>query len=460
MRLLLLLGCLALPLLPATKRILYVTHSAGFRHDTLPLSARVMEQVAQETGKLEVISTEDLSWITADRLRDVDVVFFYTSGELPLSVEQKADLLAFVRDGKGFGGAHSATDTLYSWAEYGDLIGGYFDGHPWAQEAAIDVEDPDHPAARHLAPSWRIVEEFYQFREFSRSKVRVLMTLDTRSVDLSRPGVNRTDGDFALAWVREYGRGRVFYTALGHFPETWQDRRFQISLREALLWLARETDAGASPRPSAAPRVRAVTNAASFAPGPPAPGTLVSIFGENLTSGSTAAANTFPLPYKLAGTQVTAGGVVMPLLFVSPGQINAQVPFDARLGPIEVRNPSSGAMEGELAAASPGIFVVTPNPVRRGSVLTIYATGLGAVLPGVDSGAAAPAAPLSETVVRPVVEIGGRGSGVAFSGLAPGFAGLYQVNANIPADLAAGAAMVVIRAAGVESNRVGITVTE
>ncbi|MFN0168718.1 MAG: ThuA domain-containing protein [Bryobacteraceae bacterium] len=460
MRLLLLFGCLALPLLPATKRVLYVTHSAGFRHDSLPLSARVMDQVARETGKLEVVSTEDLSWITADRLRDFDVVFFYTSGELALSAAQKADLLEFVRQGKGFGGAHSATDTLYSWAEYGDLIGGYFDGHPWAQEASIEVEDPDHPAARHLAPSWRIVEEFYQFREFSRGRVRVLMSLDTRSVDLNRPGVNRTDGDFALAWVRDYGRGRVFYTALGHFAETWQDRRFQISLREALLWLARETEADARPRPSAAPAIRSVTNAASFAPGPQAPGTIVSIFGENLTSGSTLAAASFPLPFKLAGTSVAIGGSAAPLLFVSPGQINAQIPFDAKSGSVEVRNPAAGVREGDLAAASPGIFAVALNPVRRGSVLTIYATGLGAVQPPVIPGEAAPAVPLSSTVVRPVVEIGGRSLDAAFSGLAPGFAGLYQVNANVPADLAAGPAFLVVRASGLESNRISITVAE
>ena len=148
-----------------------------------------MEKVAGETGKLEVVSTEDLSILTADRLREFDGVYFYTSGELALTATQKSDLLAFVRDGKGFGGAHSATDTLYSWPEYGEMIGSYFDGHPWVQEAGIDIEDPNHPAARNLAPSWRIVEEFYQFRQFSRDRVRVLMTLDTRTVDLTRPGI-------------------------------------------------------------------------------------------------------------------------------------------------------------------------------------------------------------------------------------------------------------------------------
>src|SRR5216683_3655873 len=137
----------------APKRVLYVTTSAGYRHDSIPTSQQVLRNLG-----LDVVATEDLSLITADNLQNFDAVFFFTSGELQLSDQQKADLLAFVRDGKGFGGVHCATDTLYTWPEYGDLIGAYFNGHPWAQEVSINIEDPDDPAVRALAPSFRIVD--------------------------------------------------------------------------------------------------------------------------------------------------------------------------------------------------------------------------------------------------------------------------------------------------------------
>jgi type 1 glutamine amidotransferase len=220
------------------KRVLYMTHSSGFVHDSIPTSCDVMQQLAIRSGQFDVLCSEDLSLISADNLQNFDIVYFFTSGELELSDQQKADLLAFVSNGKGFGGVHSATDTLYTWPEYGDLIGAYFNGHPWAQEVAINIEDPDDPIVHALAPSFRIVDEIYQFRDFSRDRIHVLMSLDTTSVDLTAPEVMRDDGDFPLAWRREYGQGRVFYTALGHFSETWLDERFQTMLLNALIWLA------------------------------------------------------------------------------------------------------------------------------------------------------------------------------------------------------------------------------
>src|SRR4051794_24188303 len=221
----------------APLRVLYVTHSAGYVHDSIPTSCSTLQSLGTRSGAFEVICSEDLSLISADGLRDFDVLYFFTSGELELSDRQKADMLAFVRDGKGFGGVHSATDTLYTWPEYGDLIGAYFNGHPWYQDVGIRVEDAENPIVKDLAPSFRITDEIYQFREFSRDNVHVLLSLDTGSVDLTAPEVARPDGDFPLAWFREYGLGRVFYTALGHSTDTWLDERFQGMLANALVWL-------------------------------------------------------------------------------------------------------------------------------------------------------------------------------------------------------------------------------
>ena len=150
-----------------TKRILYVTLSAGFKHDSIPASIEALKQIAAQSGKLDVVQTEDVSLLSAAGLRDFDAVMFFTTGELPISDAQKRDLLDFVRSGKGFGGVHSATDTFYQWPEYGNLIGGYFNGHPWTQPVTLDVEDPDNPLVAHLKPSFEIIDEICPSRRLT-----------------------------------------------------------------------------------------------------------------------------------------------------------------------------------------------------------------------------------------------------------------------------------------------------
>ncbi len=449
----------------AARKLLYVTFSGGFVHSSIPLSEQVMRDIGQRSGAFDVTVTQDLSQINADNLRNFDGLFFFTSGELSLSAAQKQAMLDFVRNGKGFGGVHSATDTAYTWPEYGDLVGAYFDGHPWTQVVTIQVEDPDHPAMRALAPSFSILEETYQFRNFSRERVRVLMTLDTSSVSLDVPGINRTDNDFALAWVRSYGSGRVFYSALGHFDETWRDARVQQHLLDGIRWMMGDLPGSAEPRPKpvpAPPRVGAggVVNAASFTPAPNnavAPGSVFSIFGTNLTGGEIRSAPALPLPTTLGGTTVTVNGRAAPLYYASPGQINAQ--FPAELSGITsasiVVTTALGSSPAETAVVAPvsaGVFTLdglgrgpaaalhpdgrvvnATQPARRGEAVQIFATGLGTTSPQVASGTPAPAAPLARTLETPVVMVGGIRAEVLFSGLAPGFAGLNQVNITIPA---------------------------
>src|SRR5215813_9454023 len=220
----------------APKRLLYITLSAGFHHEVVPLSATILKDIGQRNG-FEVTATDDVSVITTEGLKPYSAIAFYTTGELPISDDQKQALINFVKSGKGFLGFHSATDTFYKWPDYGEMIGGYFDGHPWHQAVTVKVEDGRNPATSHLGSSFVVNDEIYQFRNFSRDRVHVLLTLDTASVDLKKNGVHRTDGDFALAWCREYGKGRVFYTALGHEPAVWQDERFQKLVIGALNWV-------------------------------------------------------------------------------------------------------------------------------------------------------------------------------------------------------------------------------
>ena len=157
--------------------------------------------------------------------------FALTTGELPLTDAQKAAVLAFVSGGKGFIGAHSASDTLYDWPEDGMLVGAYFREHPWTQNATVVVEDASHPATAGLDARFNLTEEFYTFRENPRPRVQVLLRLDAASVG--------ADGDFPLAWAHAVGGGRAYYNALGHFAETWRDQRFHRQIAGAIRWTGR-----------------------------------------------------------------------------------------------------------------------------------------------------------------------------------------------------------------------------
>jgi uncharacterized protein len=220
---------------PTNKKVLYITYSAGFRHDVIPLSMELLPQIGRKNG-FDVVATKDLAFLSSVSLPAYDAVVFYTTGELPISDADKANLLAWIKSGKGFIGIHSATDTFYQWPEYGEMIGGYFDGHPWHQEVKVKVEDAQHPATRGLPAVWTLNDEIYQYRNWDRSKRHVLLSLDTSSVDLKKEGVKRTDGDFPLAWTSTYGKGRVFYSALGHRADLWQTPEYQQFLAGGIRW--------------------------------------------------------------------------------------------------------------------------------------------------------------------------------------------------------------------------------
>ncbi|MFN0009053.1 MAG: PVC-type heme-binding CxxCH protein [Planctomycetota bacterium] len=246
---------------PRLPRVLLYTVSAGFEHEVvhrekageLSLVERALVDLGNRTGEFEAVVTRDARDFTPAKLAGIDLVFFYTTGELPLSNDEREALLAFVREGGAFAGSHSATDTFYEVPEYGEMIGAYFDGHPWHQEVRVKVEDRAHASTKHLGDSFAIADEIYQMRApYDRSRLHVLMSLDTGSVDLGVESVHRKDSDFALAWTKEHGKGRVFYTALGHRPEVWKDERFLAHLAGGFRWAMRrpEPESGDARRPT------------------------------------------------------------------------------------------------------------------------------------------------------------------------------------------------------------------
>jgi hypothetical protein len=221
-------------------RLLYFTHSAGYRHDVIPASRDILKQIGAGAG-FEVTASEDVAAVTAENLQRYGAVMFFTTGELPMSNAQQHAFTDYIRTGGGFLGVHSATDTFYQWPEYLKVIGGYFDQHPWHQTVTVEVADRGSPLVAFLGKSFVVTDEIYQIRDFDAGGSHALLRLDPASVDLTQPNVNQHSYGWPLAWTRSYGGGRVFYTALGHEEGVWRDSRFQQMLRNAALWALRRS---------------------------------------------------------------------------------------------------------------------------------------------------------------------------------------------------------------------------
>lgn len=243
---------------PKPKKLLAIGEVKGFEHDSVSHALATIERLGRESGLYDTYIRTDTELITKQKLEKnaknldyFDAVFFYTTGELDMNDRQKKDLLAFVHDdGKGFIGGHSAIDTFYTWPAYGEMTGGYFDQHPWGVfEAPVIVEDPNFPAMKAFPHEFVIRDEIYQAKDFSRDRVRVLARLDPNKIDLTNPRVHRTDKDFAVAWVREYGKGRVFYSTFGHPEQSWDRPDVQKMYLEAIKWAMGLTQGDATPRP-------------------------------------------------------------------------------------------------------------------------------------------------------------------------------------------------------------------
>ena len=243
---------------PAKKHLLVIGEEKGYRHEAVSHAMATIERLGTECGLWETTLRTDTEVLTkkkleynAKNLNDFDAVLFYTGGDLEMDGQQKADFISFIRDdGKGFIGVHSAAITFVDWPEYGDMIGGYYDEHPWLTfDAPILVEDPSFPGMQQWPRSFVLRDEIYQMRNYSRSKVRVLMRLDVSKLDMKNKNVHRTDGDFAVTWAKMYGKGRVYYTTLGHVAENWDKPEFQQMITEAIAWAMGLENADIASRP-------------------------------------------------------------------------------------------------------------------------------------------------------------------------------------------------------------------
>jgi uncharacterized protein len=235
------------------KHILVVGQTKGWEHDSISDGMVAIYEMGRDSGLWDAMLRTDVGSITKKKLeknaKNLDyfdaIVFVSTTGELDLDDGQKKDMLSFIHDdGKGFVGVHAALDTNYKWPEYGEMIGGWFDQHPWMTfNAPIVNEDPSFPAVRHFPKAFIKYDEIYQPKEWSRDKVNVLLSLDPTKLNYAdNPRVHRTDHDFAVAWDKMYGKGRVFYSTLGHTQEAWSDPDIRKMYFEAIKWVLGMTE--------------------------------------------------------------------------------------------------------------------------------------------------------------------------------------------------------------------------
>ncbi|PZG96590.1 Crp/Fnr family transcriptional regulator [Streptomyces sp. NTH33] len=210
------------------RRLLVHTRTTAYRHDSIPDAVAVLRAF----DGFEVEHTEDPATLERSLAPYAAVVFLSTSGEV-LTPTGRVRLAEHVERGGGFVGVHAAACTEYDWPYYGELLGARFARHPEYQPGRVLVEDHDHPATRHLPAAWAFTDEWYDFRTNPRGTVRVLARADESSYSGGGMGA-----DHPLVWCREQGRGRVFYTALGHASEAYADPDFLAHLRGGIDWAA------------------------------------------------------------------------------------------------------------------------------------------------------------------------------------------------------------------------------
>ena len=217
----------------AKPRVLVFTKTAGFRHDSIPAAIVAIRQLGAANG-LSVDATEDSGAFTDTQLARYDaVVFLLTTGDVLDGDEQRA-FERFVRRGGGFAGVHSAADTEYAWAWYGDLLGAYFRSHPSIQRARVRVV-ARHPSTAGLPRNWTRTDEWYNFARNPRPSVHVLATLDETSY---LPGPGAMGSDHPIAWWHAFQGGRAWYTAGGHTAASYSDPLFRRHLLGGIRYAA------------------------------------------------------------------------------------------------------------------------------------------------------------------------------------------------------------------------------
>lgn len=239
---------------PRKKRVLVVTVTKGFRHaDSIPVAEKVIAELGATSGKFDVdyVRTDEemAQKMTLDALKSVDAVFFAsTTGDLPLP--DRDGFLQWIKSGHAFIGTHAASDTFHGYPAFIEMIGGEFKTHGAQVKVDCLLEDKNHAAVQPFGgKTFSVFDEIYQFQRYDWTKVHALLGMDKHPND-------KTPGYYAVSWCKDYGKGRVFYTSLGHRVDVWQNPTYQAHVLGGVLWALKEAKGSAKlPKPDAKPAI-------------------------------------------------------------------------------------------------------------------------------------------------------------------------------------------------------------
>ncbi|MFO7846152.1 MAG: ThuA domain-containing protein [Balneolaceae bacterium] len=208
----------------ASEQMLVFSKTDGFRHQSIEAGQEALQKLGEENG-VGVTVTEDASMFTDENLSGYDAVIFLNTTMTVFNGEQRDAFQAYIQNGGGYAGIHSAADTEYDWPWYGELVGAYFDNHPpGTPNANVLLVDSNHPSTEMLPETWNRDDEWYNYQEFE-DHINVLLELDTDSYE----GSDHPD-NHPIAWYHEFDGGRSFYTGLGHTEESFSDDQFLAHL--------------------------------------------------------------------------------------------------------------------------------------------------------------------------------------------------------------------------------------
>ena len=249
------------------RKLLVFSVTRGFRHASIGTGNIALKLMGEKTGAFEAVVSDDLANFEPDAIKQFDAICFLNTtmevfsphkkelGKMSEAEKKEAQvkeqrlkksLMGHIKSGKGFVGIHSATDTFYKWKEYGDMIGGYFNGHPWnaGTQVSIKVEDGQehHACCAHLeGKNLNFKEEIYQFKApYDPNKLHILLRLDPEQTDISRG--KRADKDYGVSWVKNHGQGRVFYCSLGHNHHIYWNAKVLQHYLKGIQWALGDID--------------------------------------------------------------------------------------------------------------------------------------------------------------------------------------------------------------------------
>jgi len=234
------------------RRLLVFTLAKGYEHEATPWGVAALRMMGEKTGAYTATASEDPKVFERESLTNYDVVCFLNTCFTPFTdAALKQNLMDFVKSGKGYVGIHCSAHTFLDWPEFGLLQGACSVDHPWHEKITAVIEEPEHPLMTCFkGKSFVATDEIYQFDQlYSRQRLRVLASLDTRRTDMTKPGITRTDGDFGLVWIQRFGKGRAFYSAFGHDKEIFREPTILRHYLAGIQFACGDLAADATPKP-------------------------------------------------------------------------------------------------------------------------------------------------------------------------------------------------------------------